>query len=143
MGLLDSIIGAVAGKSHSAGGSDLLGIALGALLTQNGGLEGLVGKFNQAGLGDLASSWIGMGENKPVSADQISAILGSEQVQGLAAKLGVDPAQASGFLAEYLPKIVDKLTPSGQVDPAANHSQGLAALLPALLASVGGPNRPA
>ena len=52
--------------------------------------------------------------------------------------LGVDPAQASNFLAEYLPKIVDKLTPEGKVDPAADHQQGLANLLPAPLQSLGG-----
>jgi len=55
----------------------------------------------------------------------------------LAAKMGVDPAQASHFLAEYLPKIVDKLTPEGKVDPTADHQQGLANLLPALLQSLG------
>jgi uncharacterized protein YidB (DUF937 family) len=52
--------------------------------------------------------------------------------------MGIDPAQASGFLAEYLPKIVDKLTPAGQIDPAADHQQGLAALLPSLLQSLSG-----
>ena len=56
----------------------------------------------------------------------------------LAAKMGIDPAQASNFLAEYLPKIVDKLTPAGKIDPAADHQQGLAALLPSLLQSLAG-----
>jgi integrase len=70
-------------------------------------------------------------------ADQIQKVLGSEQVNALAAKIGVDPAQASHFLAEYLPKVVDKLTPEGKVDPTADHQQGLANLLPALLQSFG------
>jgi len=52
--------------------------------------------------------------------------------------MGVDPAMASNFLAEYLPKIVDKLTPAGKIDPTADHQQGLAALLPSLLQSLGG-----
>jgi uncharacterized protein YidB (DUF937 family) len=52
--------------------------------------------------------------------------------------MGVDPAVASTFLAEYLPKIIDKLTPAGKIDPAANHQQGLAAMLPSLLQSLGG-----
>ena len=51
-------------------------------------------------------------------------MLGSEQVKALAAKMGVDPAQASHFLAEYLPKIVDKLTPEGKVDPTADPPTG-------------------
>jgi uncharacterized protein YidB (DUF937 family) len=79
-----------------------------------------------------------MGENQAISSDQIQNALGSEQVKALAAKMGIDPAQASNFLAEYLPKVVDKLTPGGKIDPAADHQQGLAALLPSLLQSIGG-----
>ena len=138
MGLLDTILGAVAGKSSTAGGADLLGGALSALLTQNGGLQGLLGKLTQCGHGDAVASWVGMGENQSVTPDQLHQALGADQLQALAAKLGVNPAQASGFLAEYLPKIVDKLTPTGQVVPGADHAQGLMALLPSLLASLGG-----
>jgi len=79
-----------------------------------------------------------MDENQPVSNDQIQNALGSEQVNAMAAKMGVDPAVASTFLAEYLPKIVDKLTPAGKVDPGTDHQQGLAAMLPSLLKSLSG-----
>jgi uncharacterized protein YidB (DUF937 family) len=79
-----------------------------------------------------------MGENETISANQIQNALGSDQVNALAAKMGVDPGQASNFLAEYLPKIVDKLTPTGKVDPNADHQQGLTALLPSLLQSLRG-----
>jgi uncharacterized protein YidB (DUF937 family) len=79
-----------------------------------------------------------MGENQPVSSDQIQKALGSDQISALAARIGVDPALASSFLAEYLPKIIDKLTPTGKVDPSADTQQGLAALLPSLLQSLGG-----
>ena len=79
-----------------------------------------------------------MGENQPVSSNQIQNALGSEQVNAIATRMGVDPAVASTFLAEYLPKIVDKLTPAGKVDPATDHQQGLAALLPSLLQSLAG-----
>jgi len=79
-----------------------------------------------------------MGENQAVSSNQIQQALGSDQVRALAARMGVDPSLASNFLAEYLPKIVDKLTPAGKVDPTANHQEGLAALLPSLLQSLGG-----
>jgi uncharacterized protein YidB (DUF937 family) len=79
-----------------------------------------------------------MGENQPVSSGQVQNALGSEQVNAIATRLRVDPAIASNFLAEYLPKIVDKLTPAGKIDPTADHEQGLAALLPSLLQSLGG-----
>ena len=138
MGLLDSILGAVSGKSDASGeAAPLIGV-LSGLLAQSGGLQGLANKFSQSGQGDTFSSWVGVGENQSISANQIQNVLGSEQVNALAAKMGVDPAQASNFLAEYLPNIVDKLTPTGKVDPNADHQQGLAALLPSLLQSLRG-----
>jgi uncharacterized protein YidB (DUF937 family) len=138
MGLLDSILGAMSGKSDASGqAAPLIGV-LSGLLTQSGGLQGLANKFSQSGQGNTFSSWVGMGENQPISGNQIQNVLGSDQVKALAAKMGVDPAQASHFLAEYLPKIVDKLTPEGKVDPTADHQQGLADLLPSLLQSLKG-----
>ena len=138
MGLLDSILGAATGKTDGSGGAvQLIGV-LGGLLAQSGGLQGLANKFAQSGQGNAFQSWVGMGENEAISSNQIQNALGSEQVKALAAKMGIDPAQASNFLAEYMPKIVDKLTPAGKIDPAADHQQGLAALLPSLLQSLGG-----
>ena len=138
MGLLDSILGAVSGKTEGSGGAAQLIGVLGGLLAQSGGLQGLANKFAQSGHGDAFQSWVGMGENEAISSNQVQNALGSEQVNALAAKMGIDPAQASSFLAEYLPKIVDKLTPAGKIDPTADHQQGLAALLPSLLQSLGG-----
>ena len=134
MGLLDSLLGGLGGKSQqpAAGGTDAIAGVLREVLAQNGGVQGLMSKFSQGGLGGVFSSWVGMGENQAVSGSQVQNVLGSEQVQALAAKLGIDPAMASGLLAQYLPKIVDKLTPAGQVDPNADHQQGLAALLQSL-----------
>jgi uncharacterized protein YidB (DUF937 family) len=111
---------------------------LAAFSRRAGDCRAWASKFSQGGEGDTFSSWVGLAENHPISADQIQKVLGSEQVNALAAKIGVDPAQASHFLAEYLPKVVDKLTPEGKVDPTADHQQGLANLLPALLQSLGG-----
>ena len=138
MGLLDSILSAVSGKGDtSSGGNQLLGV-LSGLLAQSGGLQGLASKFSQSGQGDAFSSWVGMGENQPVSSNQIQEALGSDQIRAIATKMGVDPNLASQFLAEYLPKIIDKLTPTGKVDPGADTQQGLAPLLPSLLQSLGG-----
>ena len=138
MGLFDSILGAVSGKTEGSGGAAQLIGVLGGLLAQSGGLQGLANKFAQSGQENAFQSWVGMGENQPISSGQVQNALGSDQVNALAAKMGIDPAQASNFLAEYLPKIVDKLTPAGKIDPTADHQQGLAALLPSLLQSLGG-----
>jgi len=138
MGLLDSILAAASGKTGATGEANpLMGIISG-LLAQSGGLEGLASKFSQSGQGNAFQSWVGMGENQAVSSNQIQNALGSEQVKAMASRMGVDPAMASNFLAEYLPKIVDKLTPAGKIDPTADHQQGLAALLPSLLQSLSG-----
>ena len=138
MGLLDSILGAASGKSGAPGEANPLIGVLGGLLAQSGGLQGLASKFAQSGQGNAFQSWVGMGENQPVSNNEIQNALGSEQVNAIATRMGVDPAIVSTFLAEYLPKIVDKLTPAGKIDPAADHQQGLAAMLPSLLQSLGG-----
>jgi uncharacterized protein YidB (DUF937 family) len=138
MGLFDSILGAVSGKGDASGQANpLIGI-VGGLLAQSGGLQGLASKFAQSGQGNAFQSWVGMGENQAISNDEIHKVLGSEQVNAIATRMGVDPAVASTFLAEYLPKIVDKLTPAGKIDPGADHQQGLAALLPSLLQSLSG-----
>jgi uncharacterized protein YidB (DUF937 family) len=138
MGLFDSILAAASGKTAATGEANPLMGILGGLLAQSGGLQGLASKFSQNGQGNAFQSWVGMGENEPVSSNQIQHVLGSEQVNAIATRMGVDPAVASTFLAEYLPKIVDKLTPAGKIDPAADHQQGLAALLPSLMQSLAG-----
>ena len=143
MGLLDTLIGEVTGKPAAADGKDPLAGALSSLLAKNGGLQGLMSKFSNGGLGDIFSSWVGTGQNKAVDPAQLQNVLGSDQVGKLAAQLGIDPSQASGFLAKYLPKIVDKLTPAGKVETRTDHEQGLADLLPSLLASMGGAAQPA
>ena len=93
-----------------------LGSILGSLLANNsevGGLGGLVEKFQQNGMGDIVSSWIGRGENLPISADQIASAFGSGPLANIASQLGIDPEQASGQLAQMLPGLIDKLTPNG------------------------------
>src|SRR5712664_1339285 len=98
MGLFDSILGAATGKTDPAGDANpLMGIVSG-LLAQSGGLQGLASKFAQSGHGNAFQSWVGMGENQPVSSNQIQNVLGSEQVNAIATRMGVDPAMASTFL---------------------------------------------
>lgn len=114
MGLLDSVMGAVTGQAGQPGG--LAGV-LGGLLANNselGGLSGLIEKFKQAGLGDVIQSWIGQGENLPISAEQITQVLGSGTIGNIASQLGIDPAQASNQLAQVLPGLVNTLTPGGE-----------------------------
>jgi uncharacterized protein YidB (DUF937 family) len=105
------------------GGKPELLQAATSLLGQEGGLQGLVDKFQQGGLGEVVSSWIGKGENLPISAEQLSSVLGSEALSGLAEKAGLDSNALAGQLASVLPGVVDQLTPAGEV-PAAGLGSG-------------------
>ena len=78
-----------------------------------GGLGGLMAKFQQAGLGDVVGSWVGSGQNQPVSGDQLTDVLGADAMAGLADKLGVSQGDAAGQLSNILPGLIDKLTPNG------------------------------
>ena len=137
MSLLDTVMDTVSGKAATATETNPLVGMLGNIFTQSGGLQGMMNKFNQAGLGGVFSSWVGTGQNQPITSDQIQQVLGSDQVKALAAKLGIDPAQVSQMMAEHLPKVVDKLTPEGKIDPTTNIQQSLGGLLPSLLQTFG------
>ena len=124
MGLFDSVVSAVSGQIQQQGG---LANVLGGLLANNselGGLNGLVDKFKQAGLGDVVGSWIGSGENAPISADQLSGVLGGDLMGKVASQLGMDPSQLSSQLAQMLPGLVDKLTPNGALPEAGFGNAG-------------------
>ena len=139
MGLLDSLIGAAAGSlsggnqaqsNRGAGGIDpqvLMGI-VGALLNNAGGLSGILSKLQQNGLGDAAASWVGTGQNQPVSPDALGGALGPDLMGMIASQLGSNQQQAAGTMADLLPGLIDKLTPQGQV-PEDNGMGALGSLL--------------
>ena len=127
MGLFDAVLGAVTENSQGGGGlQDIIGMVsnnpqlleLATRLLGNdggvGGLEGLVAKFQQAGLGDVIGSWIGTGQNQAISGEQLSNVLGNESLSGLANSLGVNSSDLAGQLSNILPGLIDKLTPAGQ-----------------------------
>jgi uncharacterized protein YidB (DUF937 family) len=123
MGLLDSVIGALGQSQGGAGGGQAAIIgAVVSMLGQGagqagglGGLAGLVAKMQQSGLGDVAASWIGTGQNQPIAPDQLGGVLGSDMVSGLAKQLGMNHGDLLGQLSQMLPQVVDKLTPQGQI----------------------------
>ena len=87
--------------------------AVDSLIQKHGGVEGLVRQFENQGLGSVARSWVGKGENQPISSDQIHRALGYETLQQLGAKLGVSPNEIAAKLSDILPKAVDKMTSKG------------------------------
>lgn len=123
MGLLDSVIGALGQSAGggAAGQGDLLSAVIG-MLGQGGGqagglggLAGLVEKMQGSGLGEVAASWVGTGQNLPISPEQLGGVLGQENLSGLAGQLGLNQGELLGQLSQVLPQLVDKLTPQGQI----------------------------
>ena len=144
MGLLDSMIGALAGGQGGAqqGGGGLGGLGgllggggggQGAVLSaviamlangqhaQGGGVGGLgdlIGRFTQGGMGDVIGSWMGGGQNAPISGSQLSNVLGPDAIGQIAAQLGLSHADAADQISQVLPEAVDRLTPNGEAPSA-------------------------
>ena len=123
MGLLDNLTSAAGG---SQGGGILESIT--GLVNGKGGLGGLVEQFTSGGLGDIVSSWVGTGANKPVSTEQVNSVLGNDKINEIAQQTGLPVEEVSKQVAANLPNIVDKLTPDGNIPEGNLLEQGLAAL---------------
>lgn len=127
MGLLDSILGAVMGgnaQNQNSGQAALINAVIQMIANNNadggtaGGLGGLIGALTQGGLGNVASSWVGTGENQSISAEQIQNALGNDSgglLARLAQQAGMSNDDAASGLSQILPGLVDKLTPDGQI----------------------------
>jgi len=124
--LLDDVLG-MAGMGSAAQPQQHAGV-LGMLLSyisspQVGGISGLQQMFQQNGLGNIVSSWIGNGQNLPISSDQLQNVLHGSALENIATQSGMNMGQISSLLSQMLPNLVDKLTPNGQVPDAGALSQ--------------------
>ena len=88
-----------------------------------GGLGGLVDKFQKGGLGDVVNSWVGHGQNQPVTPGQLSPALGPDIIKTLAQRSGLSEEELIRQLSQALPGLVDKLTPHGRLPTLAESSQ--------------------
>lgn len=117
--ILGSLASSVLNNSNSSQSTAMQLIQ--ALIQSQGGVEGLIAKFQQSNLGDILKSWISTDEpNQPISGAQITEVVGQQNMQQAAEKAGVDETDASNILAEYLPKVVDMLTPDGKLPDLNN-----------------------
>jgi uncharacterized protein YidB (DUF937 family) len=120
MGLLDSLVtsavtSALGGNANSLTGNLVSGVV--GMLTSGsgGGLNGLVDKLQKSGLGDVAASWIGKGDNKPVTPQQLEDALGADKVAELAEQAGIPKEKGAEVLSQVLPNVVNEMTPDGEV----------------------------
>ncbi|WP_018987234.1 YidB family protein [Methylophilus methylotrophus] len=114
MGLFDSVAGAMMNKVMGDKGP-LAKLAM-ELFQQYGGLPGILQTLKNGGLSEQVDSWVGKGANIGVNAEQIGSALGSSVLAGMAAKLNMTTEELGGKIAEYLPDVVNQLTPNGVVE---------------------------
>jgi uncharacterized protein YidB (DUF937 family) len=135
MGLLDGVLGNIlggmlGGNATGVQSQNPLVVAALQVLQQNGGIQGVLAKLQQAGYGEQAQSWISAGKNLPINADAVRQALGSGQLGQIAQQLGLSHGDAADGIASTLPQIIDQMTPHGTIPD--NHtdlvSQALALL---------------
>jgi uncharacterized protein YidB (DUF937 family) len=136
MGVFDAVSQAAVSVPGAPGGNPILVSDLIRMLgsaTSGSGLLGVIQAFERQGLGPLVSSWVGTGQNMPVSPAQVQQGLGAGVVQRLAQSAGLSEGAAATALATLLPSIIDRLTPSGRVP----HASQLGAIVASLESAVG------
>ena len=88
-----------------------------------GGLGGLLNKLQQGGLGDQTKSWVGSGQNQPVSPGQLGSALGPSIIKTVSQLTGLSEDDLTKQLSQVLPGLVDKLTPNGRLPTVAELSK--------------------
>jgi uncharacterized protein YidB (DUF937 family) len=113
---------APAGGGSGGGFGNLLKGPLGGLLAGgaagsviSGGLGDVLKQLQQSGLGDTANSWVGAGGNKPVAPGDLAKALGADQINALASQSGLSRDELLNGLSQYLPQVIDHLTPDGRL----------------------------
>jgi len=118
-GLGDILGGLLGGRGNQSTGAGSGGLAdiLGGMLAGGGmgGLGGLLQQFQRAGFAEQANSWVGTGQNLPISPDAISQVFGNDALSRIAHQAGISEAEASQGLSQLLPEVVDRFTPDGAV----------------------------
>jgi uncharacterized protein YidB (DUF937 family) len=119
-----------AGGGMGGGLGDILKGGLGGLLAGgaagsviSGGLGDLLKQFQQNGHGDTANSWVAPGPNKQISPGDLSTALGADQINTLASQTGLSRDELLKGLSQYLPDVVNHLTPDGRL-PTENELSG-------------------
>ncbi|MFN0077755.1 MAG: YidB family protein [Prosthecobacter sp.] len=128
MGLLDSLAKNALGSMLGGSAKQDPAAMLSGLLNEAGGLNGLMGQFQKAGLGDAFSSWVSTEKNQSITADQMQNAVGADTIQQLAGKVGMKVETVLPLLSQFLPQIIDKLTPKGQIEdnnPSGSQIQGV------------------
>ena len=112
---MSGFLGSLEGLMQNEGHADAAGGLLSSAFSSAGGLPGIMSRFEAAGLGDKAQSWVGPGSNLPLAAEEVTRVFSPQQIESFAEAHGVPPSVATAMLAHLLPHAVDSQTPGGQV----------------------------
>ena len=114
------------------GNNDMVENVLGNLLggASNSGIDlgSIVGNLQNSGLGDVAKSWLGDGDNAGISSSQIESMLGSDKIQEAAKQLGTDQSDLLRGLQDMLPQVIDKSSSGGNLLDSVGGIGGLASM---------------
>lgn len=109
MGLFDQVTGMMKG-----GDTGKFKVIL-SWINEQGGIQAILDQFRQKGFGEVVTSWLSGAHNQSVNPEQVQQVLGTPAISSLAEKLGIDVGSAAILLSEQFPKIVDALSPDGEV----------------------------
>jgi uncharacterized protein YidB (DUF937 family) len=140
-GILGGLVGIGGTTGAQAGG---MGSLLGRLLPMlggmlaGGGLQKVLSGFEANGLSAQVDSWVGDGENEPLSGAEVRKVVGEDELAKIATKLGVSEDDAAAAIAQVLPEVVNKVSPDGHLGSTSDLDSAFGAL-----EELGGGNPPA
>jgi uncharacterized protein YidB (DUF937 family) len=124
MGFLNDVTAKLGGQQGQEGGL----ASLQKMLSSSGGLQGLTSKLSSSGMGQQVQSWVGTGQNQPVSGSQVQQAMDPTELNAMAQQAGMTPEETSDQVAKALPEMVDQATPQGQLPDSDPFSKGKDAL---------------
>jgi uncharacterized protein YidB (DUF937 family) len=127
-----SVLNDIAAKLGGNQGQDSGLASLQKVFSSSGGLQGLTSKLSSNGLGQQVQSWVGKGQNQPVSGAQVQQAMDPKDLQHMSEQSGMTPEECSDHVAQALPEMVNKATPEGEMPSSDPFSKGLDAVKHAL-----------
>jgi uncharacterized protein YidB (DUF937 family) len=121
---LTDILGKLGGQQGQQGG-----VAAISQLFGGNGLQGIMAKMQSNGMNQQVGSWVGTGQNMPVSGSDIQKMMNPQELAQLAERQGMSPEQMCQHIAQALPSLVDQATPNGQVPKQASGIDALTGML--------------
>ena len=115
--------------------SNAVQTALGSLLGNGDSPDftSLLQGLQSGGLGDIAKSWLGDGDNAAISANQVKGLVDGDKLSQLASILGTDENSILSSLQETMPQMVDKASSGGSLLDSLGGLGGAAKLAKGLL----------